>query len=159
FLLRRNKESLLQGMHVRGGANRLGGALLPPVVNTAVAQSRPTHNLVKAFGTINGKPTSEDSEWDAANPYKGRDPRLHYTVIRNGTNWRTTASSTMKPVYTYVGEPNGQGYTGDPENGYWNTGYYNRKMLDSLYTGTSSSGLQRVWHLIRYAEVMLNYAE
>lgn len=159
FLLRRNKESLLQGMQVRGGANRLGGALLPPVVNTAVSQSRPTHNLVKAFGTINGKATSEDTEWNAADPYKKRDPRLHYTVIRNGTNWRTTASSAMKPVYTYVGEPNGQGYTGDPENGYWNTGYYNRKMLDSLYTGTNSSGLQRVWHLIRYAEVMMNYAE
>lgn len=159
FLLRRNKESILQGMHVRGGNNRLGGAYLPSKVNTATIQSVPTHNLVKAFGTINGKPTHEDPEWNANKPYDKRDPRLNYSVISNGSNWRTSASaSQFARLYTYVGEPNGHGYTGDPNNSYWYTSYYNRKMLDSISTG-SSAGIQRVWHLIRYAELILNYAE
>ncbi len=163
FLLRRNKESLLQGMQVRGGNNRLGQALLPPQVNSsATANNRtsmPTHNLVKQFLTINGKPTNEDPQWNANDPYKNRDPRLGYSIITNGTNWRTESSaSQFKRIYTYVGEPNGNGFTGSETNSYWYTGYFNRKMLDSTSTG-GSAGIERVWHLIRYAEVVLNYAE
>ncbi|MEJ5963856.1 RagB/SusD family nutrient uptake outer membrane protein [Pedobacter immunditicola] len=157
FLLRRNQESILQGMHVRGGNKRLEGRYLPTSTGTATVQSVPTHNLVKAFGTINGKATSGDADWNAAKPYEKRDPRLHYTVIRNGSLWRKTSASTQSPIYTYVGAGS-DSYTGDPNTGYWYTGYYNRKFMDST-VNTGSGSFQRVWHLIRYAELVMNYAE
>src|SRR5690606_28231447 len=74
FLQRRNPEAILQGMHVRGGNKRLEGRYLPPSTGVGTVQSVPTHNLVKAFGTINGKPTAEDPEWNPAELYEGRDP-------------------------------------------------------------------------------------
>jgi len=161
FLSRRNKEVLLPGMRVTGGNKRLESRFLPPSTGTSRTESAPSHNLVAAFGTINGKPikavngkpTSEDAEWSAADPYKRRDPRLKYTIITNGTLWRK--GTTQQPVYTYSGAAN-DGYGNSSTN--WYTGYYWRKMMDSTVNNNTGS-FQRVWPLIRYAEIMMNYAE
>ncbi|PRY53598.1 putative outer membrane starch-binding protein [Arcticibacter pallidicorallinus] len=147
------EEFLLPGMRVTGGNKRLESRFLPQSTGTSRTESAPSHNLVKAFGTINGKPTAEDPAYDPAKPYQNRDPRLHYTVIFNGTLWRASSGSSQKPVYTYNGAP-----TDGINNSAWFTGYYWRKMMDSTVNSNSGS-FQRVWPLIRYAEVLMNYAE
>ncbi|MNK41380.1 SusD family protein [compost metagenome] len=141
------------------------GALLPVTRGVTTPQAMPSQNLVDAFGTINGKSTETDVKsptnptgFDAANPYVNRDPRLNYTVIYNQTMWFNNATGNKQPVNTYIGVQDGWSVNGSAGLTYA-TGYFWRKMMDD---GTANNGgptLQRVWGLIRLAEVMLNYAE
>lgn len=114
--------------------------------------TQPTQNLVDAFGMANGKPiTDPTSGYNPNNPYVGRDPRLGYTVIWNGASYLTNSGATSA-VYTYVNAPT------DGLNKATTTGYYNRKMCDAGVTGGAGS-TPRGYTLIRYAEILLNYAE
>jgi hypothetical protein len=113
----------------------------------------PTQHIVDAFPMSNGKAISDStSGYNPANPYVNRDPRFRYSIIYNGSNYYNNTTALEAPVYTY------QGATSD---GYpvTLTGYYSRKMCDSTIAANSSAQTQRAWPLIRYAEMLLNYAE
>lgn len=114
---------------------------------------QPTQNLVDDFDMINGKSIKDaTSGYDPANPYVNRDPRLGYTVTWNGANYANNSGS-QAPVYTYVNAPS---------DGYGigtNTGYYARKMCDVNISYGNGGLTQRGYALIRYAEILLNYAE
>lgn len=158
FTMRKNPEFLLSGM--TAGAKALEGALLPVSRGVTTPQAIPSQNLVDAFGMNDGKAWDDPtSSFDPANPYRNRDPRLNYTVIYNGTLWFNNATGTKNAVNTYIGTQDGWSTkTGEAGLSYA-TGYFWRKMMDD---GTANNGgptLQRVWGLIRYAEIMLNYAE
>ncbi|ACU04444.1 RagB/SusD family nutrient uptake outer membrane protein [Pedobacter heparinus] len=129
--------------------------------------SSPTQNLVNDFGTINGKPIATDLKspsnpqgYDAANPYSNRDPRMGYTVIYNGALWFNKTTNRKDPVYTFIGA----GGTMDsisiktPYSGS-STGYYCRKMCDENVSANGTATTQRGYAMIRYAEILLNYAE
>lgn len=113
----------------------------------------PVQEFVDAFEMKNGKNINDpDSGFDPSNPYENRDPRLQQTVIVNGSIFGFQGW----PVYTYVGAPN----TGinEPYSGI--TGYLMRKGTDETnqdYVGWSGS--EQNWIELRYAEVLLNYAE
>ncbi|WP_199138016.1 RagB/SusD family nutrient uptake outer membrane protein [Pedobacter sp. ASV12] len=164
FTMRKNPEFLLNGM--TAGSKTLEGALLPVSRGVTTPQAMPSQNLVDAFGTINGKPITTDIKsptnptgYDAANPYVNRDPRLGYTVIWNQMLWFNNATGNKQPVSTYINTQDGWSTKSGEAGLTYATGYYWRKMMDD---GTANNGgptLQRVWGLIRYAEVMLNYAE
>ncbi|MFT3948795.1 MAG: RagB/SusD family nutrient uptake outer membrane protein [Agriterribacter sp.] len=117
--------------------------------------SFPYQNLVDAFEMKNGLAiTDATSGYDATQPYAGRDPRLDYTVFHNGS-LIYVAYDALRPVYTYDGEPNGDGFgAGTP------TGYYGAKMCNvnviPNYFWTASS---RCYPMIRYADILLMYAE
>lgn len=50
-------------------------------------RTNPTQNLVDAYEMSNGKRIDENgSTYDAANPYKDRDPRLAQTLFYQGMN-------------------------------------------------------------------------
>jgi hypothetical protein len=101
----------------------------------------------------NGKAiTDPTSGYDPNNPYVNRDPRFRYSIIYNGAKFALNGS-TQADVFTYVGAPT-DGFI-DPFPSY-TTGYYSRKMCDSSSTSTNPN---RAWPLIRYAEILLNYAE
>ncbi len=158
FTLRKNPEFLLNGM--AAGSKTLEGALLPPSRGVTTPQAIPSQNLAKAFGMINGKALDDpNSGYVASNPFANRDPRFNYTFIYNGTMWFNNATGNKQPINTYVNTGDGWAYTTGQAGLSYATGYYWRKMMDD---GTANNGgptLQRVWGLIRYAEVMLNYAE
>ncbi len=122
--------------------------------------TRATQSVVDAFPTINGKPITEDIKspanptgYDAANPYANRDPRFGYSIIHNGALYYSTSTSNRAPVDTYQGAPGQDGFPGNL------TGYFIRKMCDDNISANSSFTTQRAWPLIRYAEILLNYAE
>lgn len=156
FTLRKNSEYILA---VMAGNNRTLEAMWDPATRTGSGSAMPYQELVDAFGTINGKPITEDLKsadspngYDPANPYVNRDPRLSWTILYNeGT--RLNTSKTITPVYTYAGAAqDGFNFT--------KTGYYLRKMLnDNTIASTTSSATERCLPLIRYAEILLNYAE
>jgi hypothetical protein len=158
FTLRKNNEFLLNGM--AAGSKTLEGALLPVSRGVATPQALPSQNLVDAFGMNNGKAiTDPTSGYNPANPYLNRDPRLGYTVIWNQMLWFNNATGNKQPVFTHINTQDGWSTKSGEAGLTYATGYYWRKMMDD---GTANNGgptLQRSWGLIRYAEVMLNYAE
>jgi len=117
--------------------------------------SRPTQNLVDAFPMKNGKSiTDPTSGYDPNDPYFNRDPRFRYTIIYNGARYQSNAN-----VQDFVWTFTGTGQTGDAWSSGGNTGYFSRKMSDSTITSSVGANPSRNWPLMRYAEILLNYAE
>lgn len=154
FQLRVNSEYILARMNAD---NRdLEGLWRPPSRGgSSTAGSFPYQGLVDAFGMNNGLPISDaGSGYDPQNPYANRDPRLDYTVSHNESLIYKSLQSVL-PIYTYDGEPSGDATgVGTP------TGYYGNKMCNDLvvpdYIGSASP---RCLPLIRYADILLMYAE
>ncbi|RQO77982.1 RagB/SusD family nutrient uptake outer membrane protein [Pedobacter sp. KBW01] len=120
--------------------------------------STPTQQLAEAFPMKNGKAiTDATSGFDPANPYANRDPRFGYSIIYNQSLYYSTTTSSKIVVNTYNGAPT-DGYTSNG-TGPTTTGYYARKMCDENISSNSSFNTERGWPLIRYAEILLNYAE
>ncbi len=118
----------------------------------------PTQNLVDAFPMKNGYPISDktNSNYDEANLYADRDPRLAKYIIFNGE----TQGTSNTQIFTGV-----DGATLDAlnrENGKsTRTGYYMRKHTrpDVTLSSTSSTTKRHYSARIRYTEIFLNYAE
>jgi len=164
FPLRVNTEYIFELMRPTGNSD-LENICLPPSRGSNGSGSFPYQGLVDAFPMKNGKPiTDPTSGYNPADPYKDRDPRLQYSIIRDQTvllvrtsNGQTNGSA---PVNIFVGNYNGILTGQDAVHQGTLTGYYNNKMLDpAAIAATLSFGSNRVMPLIRYAEVLLNYAE
>jgi len=119
------------------------------------AGNTPLQNMVDAYEMNNGKViTDATSGYNAQTPYTNRDARFYATILYNGASYR---GSTID-IYT----PGGKDSKDGPSN--WNTtktGYYLRKFMDNnnpIDNPWNVAGLQP-WIYIRYAEVLLNYAE
>jgi hypothetical protein len=135
---------------------------LPPS-RTGSNGSRPYQGLVDAFPMKNGLPiTDAASGFNPNNPYANRDPRMEYTVfhdqsllcVRTGNG----AANAPTPIDIFVG-PTGLGGEDSYPDG-TNTGYYTNKMIDSgALANAVFARTNRVLPLIRYAEVLLNFAE
>lgn len=164
FPLRVNTEYIFELMRPTGNSD-LENMCLPPSRGSNGTGSFPYQGLVDAFPMRNGKPiTDPTSGYNPADPYKDRDPRLDYSIIRDQTvllvrtgNGQTNGSA---PVNIFVGNYNGILTGQDAVHQGTITGYYNNKMLDpAAIAATLSFASNRVMPLIRYAEVLLNYAE
>lgn len=121
----------------------------------------PYQELVDAFPMSNGLPiTDPTSGYDPNNPYRNRDPRLNYTIIHD-SSIRPIYNQPPAPVSIYlnansnppVASSQDAVYTGTP------TGFYIAKMLDTNVTQFGLNGSNRCLPLMRYAEVLLNFAE
>lgn len=132
-------------MEIANGANGYGGW----------AGNSPLQNLVDAYEMNSGKViTDPTSGYDAANPYANRDARFYATILHNGAIYRGRAVETFTPG----------GRDSKDGSSNWNsskTGYYLRKFMDEknpIDNPWNVAGLQP-WIYLRYAEVLLNYAE
>ena len=119
----------------------------------------PTQELVDWFPMANGLPiTDPASGYNPNNPYVNRDPRFNYTVIYNGAQYWLQSASALRPVYTYAGA--GDGLVPISNNSRTITGYYVRKFCSETTSQQSGGGnTEGSVSLIRYAEILLNYAE
>lgn len=115
----------------------------------------PLQNLVDDYETSSGKfITDPTSGYDPQNPYVNRDPRLAASILYN------TANHRGRVVETFV--PGGRDSKDGNEN--WNTsktGYYTKKFQNDAYPINNPwdvAGFQP-WIYMRFAEVLLNYAE
>jgi hypothetical protein len=124
----------------------------PDVIGGAWGGFSPTQNLVDAYEMKNGKPvTDPGSGYNPQDPYKNRDNRLDQSILRNGSFWKGVT------VETFEG-----GNAQKPANGdRTKTGYGLKKLLDEKYVTADQvyQGGDNDWIFIRYAEVLLNYAE
>ncbi len=107
----------------------------------------PTQNFVDSYDMIDGKPQSASPLYKANEPFTNLDPRFEATVVHNGSTFRG------RVMELYAG---GTDVTGRSED--TKTGYILRKFHEEQYTLYTKSSDQD-WIFIRYAEVLLNYAE
>jgi hypothetical protein len=158
-----NNEYIFQYMM---GANDYLESLFDPPSRTGANGAFPYQGMVDAFPMSNGKAiTDPTSGYDPNNPYVNRDPRLRYSIIYDqnllGNRTSNGIIDGYSPVNIYLNVVNGAKsggtdavYQGTP------TGYYNNKMLDPLAVSGGSSALtNRVLPLMRYSEILLDYAE
>ena len=153
FLMRRNNEYILPGMMAPNKV--MESFALPASRGANPTQSAPSQNLAEAFGMLNGKAiTDPTSGFNPNDPFVNRDPRFNYTFIYNGTLWYSTSTGTKIAVNTY---------NGAPSDGYgtvaWTAGYYWRKMMEENTASNGGPNTERCLPLVRYAEILLNYAE
>ncbi|MFT7035353.1 MAG: hypothetical protein ACJA2S_003876 [Cyclobacteriaceae bacterium] len=111
--------------------------------------TNPTQELVDTYEMTDGELPATSGLYDANDPYVNRDPRFAATVLYNGTNYRGRA------VETNLGGLDGIEKNGDATK----TGYYLRKFMDESFVEYSAVTGSNNWIHIRYAEVLLNYAE
>lgn len=132
----------------------------PRSVGGRVSGMSPTQELVDDYVTLNGKGIREaGSGYVESNPYANRDPRLTATVVYDGYNWQKPDGST-KVIYIKPGtdpDPARLDEYSPASQASSPTGYYWRKYYDPIALASFTSGMNL--HLIRYAEVLLNYAE
>jgi len=118
--------------------------------------------MVDAFPMSNGLAiTDPASGYDPSNPYQDRDPRLGYTIIHDSTLRPVFGANQPSPVLLYmntsvnppVAASGDAVYKGTP------TGLYIYKMMDPTLINNSLGTTTRCLPLMRYAEILLNFAE
>jgi hypothetical protein len=159
FLIRRNTEYLLPAM--QGPNKTIESFALPTSRGVNPTQTAPSQNLAEAFGMINGKAlTDPTSGYNPQNPFVNRDPRFNYTFIFNGTVWYSSTTGTKIPVNIFFTKnSNGTETPASDASLIWLPGYYWRKMMDDNTANNGGNNTDRCLPLIRYAEILLNYAE
>ncbi|WP_062122857.1 RagB/SusD family nutrient uptake outer membrane protein [Geofilum rubicundum] len=90
------------------------------------------------------------SPYDDSKPWSNRDPRLSATVLYHGESWGDGVINVIKGQ-----RDNPVGNTNASPTGYYVRKYIPENILAANKTGTS----YRNWIFIRYAEILLNYAE
>lgn len=120
-----------------------------PPSDGGYAEVSPTEDLVSAYQLVDGR----DFDWSdpemVADPYKGRDPRFYASILYNGCQWKG------ETLYTYEGSKDGYAMGG----GTTCTGYYMRKLFDETLPKDGMRSTDLTFYYMRYAEVLLIYAE
>jgi len=114
----------------------------------------PTWNLVQAYAMADGyAPGDPNSKYtyDSIRFWHHRDPRFYSTIVYNGAVYGL-GNTAGRIQYTYVG-------TGEDLSSPTTSGFYCRKNVDTSLTATATQYGKTWWVEMRFAEVMLNYAE
>jgi starch-binding outer membrane protein, SusD/RagB family len=125
----------------------------PSYLGTGSGSNQPTWEIVEAFPMQNGKNVTEKGAgYDKQLFYKNRDPRFNQTIGYNGATWHINGNANYR-LWTYFVNNK------TIEQKATNTGFYCRKAIDpNLATGAvANAGTD--WIEMRYAEVLLNFAE
>lgn len=116
----------------------------------------PTQNIVDEYEFTDGKTEAEGSAmFNPDNPYTNREKRFYASVIYDGSTWKG------KVVYTRLGIPNNSNeinLTGKSGN-CGRTGYFVKKTQDSTLPNNNVTLDGNNYIVLRYAEILLNYAE
>jgi len=123
---------------------------VPGVNDGAWGGFSPTQNLVDAYEMKNGKPISDPtSGYNAQSPYTDRDSRLDKSILHQGSVYKAGII-----IETFRGGNTNNTNRLDSSK----TGYGLLKMVDTAKYGAAGDA-DNDWIFIRYAEVLLNYAE
>lgn len=137
-----------------GGDRELDG-------NTATGgYGSPTQEMVESYEYADGG-FPDWSAWHTEDgimqepPYAQLEPRFHATILYNGASWK---GRTIQPYVNGVDGWCTWLVDAKPE-GRTTTGYYLRKLVDESHSFQNTQTSTQPWTEIRYAEVLLNYAE
>ncbi|MDR2773841.1 MAG: RagB/SusD family nutrient uptake outer membrane protein [Tannerella sp.] len=152
-----NKEAVFVQRYQDPGRNHYwdsGTRPYEPGVNYAPSH-HPTLELVESFPMKDGSSISESPDYDPAKYWLNRDPRFAQTIAYNGCVWElpnATGTRMLDKVRLWT-------FSGYEANAPSPTGFYFRKACNPTYGAYEIFRSSTDWIEIRYAEVMLNYAE
>jgi hypothetical protein len=132
--------------------------------------------MVDAFERTDGTKFDWSNPAHAADPYKDRDPRFYVSVLYDGATWRprpadvaiveplNKVQTSSKQVWNATADKIDTVYGVDTRksafenwNGTW-TNYYMNKFMDPAFDAQYFRQ-DAPWRRIRYAEILLDYAE
>lgn len=150
-----NEEVILDVQYLQNdNSGWVLGAMLPRSYG-GWSSMAPTQSLVDAYETKNGKSIQDDLSYDPLQPYQNRDPRLDASIIRPGLLYMNSYFDPLSPgAEDLVG-----GNNASP------TGFNFKKYLANLSDYDNTAYGTDVWNtggsiiVIRYAEILLTYAE
>ncbi len=158
-----NPETILEKQYAVGGRTHAFGQGNWPVRwrNNNGGQTDPTQEIVDAFEMqATGLPITDlASGYSSDRPYTGRDPRFYMSIYYHGAAGPEGVSpSRGEPFIDMEWDNNNEG-PGDVKDGNASiTGYLVRKFLDPG-DGFDPPTSDNAWQEIRFAEVLLIYAE
>jgi hypothetical protein len=157
FNERNNPENIL--VYLRANTNDLYN-LFPPFnpwnVNKELTTA-PTQWLVDSYDMVNGSEPiigyqadntpiiNTASGYNDQDPYKNRDPRLAQSLLYHGASWPIVNKAVATVNLTSANT--------------WGSGYFLVKYLDDRIDHRSGGTTSMNFVMMRYAEVLLNYAE
>ncbi len=158
-----NSEVILNREFIAGSYNEMSGLMLPNYLG-GWSSVTPTVELVNAYWTRDGKPfappstqaraTAYNSAYDANNykpeyldEFKNRDTRLYASILFPGAIWTPLLGKNKMFMWQKPGTTNTS-----------KTGYNYRKRVDP---NSGKDAWEKLNHypVIRYAEILLTYAE
>ncbi|MCE7041373.1 RagB/SusD family nutrient uptake outer membrane protein [Dyadobacter sp. CY312] len=125
----------------------------PSYLGTGSGSNQPTWEIAQAFPMKSGKNITEKSSgYDSQLFYKNRDPRFNNTIAYNGATWHINGNTNYR-LWTYMVDNK------TVEQKATTTGFYVRKAIDPNLASGAVANSGTDWIEMRYAEVMLNFAE
>ncbi len=118
----------------------------------------PTVNLVNAYPMKDGVPTDEASSftYDPVLFWQNRDPRFEATIAYNGSRWKLSGNATRRQ-WNYNGNPS-EGSTS--VQGFYMKRFANPDLAKGAVSYSNDFGGNGMdWIELRFAEVIMNYAE
>lgn len=152
-----NKETILARVHTPDvSVHNLSREIQVP---DQAVRWNPTKSLVDAYLAADGLPIGQSplySEKSYADIFKNRDPRMTQTILAPGSDWKglDDGDPDSNPNAIF----NLPKFNADKKGAVTVTGYYFTKYVEPSTVGLVSRDENDI-HLIRYAEVLLTYAE
>jgi hypothetical protein len=109
----------------------------------------PLQSLLDDYECIDGNPKETSPLYDPAKPFENRDPRLKLTVVVPGSTVNGKIIDVTKPGSIDALGQNNASFTG----------YYYKKYIPTVIAGSWDANSANDIVLLRYAEVLLTYAE
>jgi hypothetical protein len=147
-----NSEVIFTTEHVKPGYTMWFGAYMSNGYG-GWSSIVPTKDLADAYETKNGLTTDEDPTFDPENPYVNRDPRLKATILYPGQAYGIYADKGFGSLVK------GDVDHGLTANNATHTGFNFKKFYSDLSEYDDYWDAARNFPVLRYAEVLLSYAE
>ncbi|WP_160712964.1 RagB/SusD family nutrient uptake outer membrane protein [Chitinophaga solisilvae] len=153
FTVKNNQECIISVQHnniALERAHTLDKSVAPGSMSGQNAMC-PTQNLVDEYEMTDGKLPAQSPLYNANDPYTGRDKRFYATIAYDGSSYRGRMLQLSEGGFDIV---NSGAFK--PR-----TRYMMRKGINEGFNflGDASLGSDQNWQLLRYAEILLNYAE
>lgn len=144
-----NKEALFVQRYQEPGRINSWDAATRPLseAQNFTGKNHPTWEMVESYPMNTGVSTTESPDYDPVLFWKNRDPRFISTIAYNSCLWELSGKKDRRQ------------WTFNETSVKSNTGFYCRKAVNVNYAPYYTERSSTDWIEIRYAEVLMNYAE
>lgn len=130
----------------------------------ATGHDQPIWSLIEAYPMADGKKVGESTtySYDVQSYWLNRDPRFYKTVVYNGSLYELSGKAGRRQYTTYDLVPFNIAHIDDifgDKQTYGRTGFYCKKGIEEALPQNEATNNSTDWVEIRFAEVLLNYAE